>query len=117
MAQQTRTSTTRPQPRTRPATVPAQRQRTTKTKGSSGVRPFNMPFEQKNIVFILIGIGVVTLGYVIMGMSETMGFMALDVSPIVLLLGYLVVIPLGIMYGARRKKADTTVTVEEVPAA
>ena len=65
-----------------------------------------MPFESKNIMFILIGIGVVTLGYIIMGTSETMGFMALDVSPIVLLLGYLVVIPMGIMYGAHRKKVE-----------
>src|SRR5204863_532640 len=68
-------------------------------------RAFNMQFDRQNIMFILIGIGVVTLGYIIMGTSETMGFMALDVSPIILLLGYLVVIPLGIMYGAHRKKA------------
>ena len=94
----------------------AQRQRTTRTKTASSVRPFNMPFESKNIMFILIGIGVVTLGYVIMGMSETMGFMALSVSPVVLLLGYLVVIPLGIMYGAHRKKiivvTEETTTVQ-----
>lgn len=103
MAQPVRTTTPRQQQRAK-ASAPAQRQRTTRTKTASSVRPFNMPFESKNIMFILIGIGVVTLGYVIMGMSETMGFMALDVSPIVLLLGYLVVIPLGIMYGAHRKK-------------
>ncbi|MEI8135523.1 MAG: hypothetical protein WCH46_10710 [bacterium] len=75
-------------------------------KGASTVRPFNMPFESKNITFILIGIAIVTLGYVVMGMSETMGFMALNVSPIMLLLGYLVVIPMGIMYGAKRKKSE-----------
>src|SRR5258708_2257001 len=111
MAQPARTTAPRQQQRPR-ATTPAQRTRT--PKGSSGVRPFNMPFEQKNIVFILIGIGVITLGYIIMGTSETMGFMALDVSPVVLLLGYLVVIPMGIMYGAHRKKAQAI--VEETPA-
>ena len=115
MAQPTRTTATRPQQRPRSA-APAQRTRTARTpKGASGVRPFNMPFEQKNIIFILVGIGIVTLGYVIMGTSETMGFMALDVSPFVLLIGYLVVIPLGIMYGAHRKKAE--VQPEEAPAA
>ncbi|MDP4219585.1 MAG: hypothetical protein Q8916_07845 [Bacteroidota bacterium] len=104
--QQPRTAATRQQQRAK-ANSPAQRQRTPRSlKGASGVKPFNMPFERKNIVFILIGIGVVTLGYVIMGLSETMGFMALDVSPIVLLLGYLVVIPMGIMYGAHRKKVE-----------
>jgi hypothetical protein len=115
MAQPVRTTATRQQQRAK-ANAPAQRQRSAKTKGTSGARPFNMPFEQKNIVFILIGIGVVTLGYLIMGMSETMGFMALDVSPIVLLLGYLVVIPMGIMYGSRRKKVVEQAQIEEVSA-
>ena len=88
MAQPVRTSAPRQQQRPK-AAAPAQRQRAARTvKGASGVRPFNMPFESKNIMFILIGIGVVTLGYIIMGTSETMGFMALDVSPIVLLIGY-----------------------------
>ena len=113
MAQPTRTTGTRQQQRPR-ANAPAPRTRSTRTsQGASGVRPFNMPFEQKNIIFILIGIGVITLGYVIMGLSSTMGFVALDVSPIVLLLGYLVVIPVGIMYGAHRKKVQAV--VEETP--
>jgi hypothetical protein len=114
MAQPVRTQQTRQTQRPK-ATAPVQRQRATRTtKGASGVRPFNMPFESKNIMFILIGIGIVTLGYILMGISETMGFLALSVSPIVLLLGYLVVIPLGIMYGAHRKR--TEVIVEEAPA-
>src|SRR5438093_913421 len=108
MAQQARTTPNRPQQRsTRPSAQP-QRSRTARTtKGTTAVKPFNMPFESKNIMFILIGIGIVTLGYIIMATSETMGFMALDVSPIVLLIGYLVVIPLGIMYGAHRKRVET----------
>jgi hypothetical protein len=114
MAQQVRTAATRQQQRAK-ANAPAQRQRTGRAaKGASGVRPFNMPFEKKNITFILIGIGVVTLGYIMMAMSETMGFVALDVSPIVLLIGYLVIIPMGIMYGAHRK--TTEVKTEETPA-
>lgn len=113
--QQARTTATRQQQRAK-ANVSAGRQRSARaSKGVSGARPFNMPFESKNIIFILIGIGIVTLGYIIMGMSETMGFMALDVSPIVLLLGYLVVIPMGIMYGAHRKKVQAQ--AEEIPAA
>ena len=103
MAQPIRTTVPRQQQRAK-ANTTVTRQRTSRTvKGASGVRPFNMPFESKNIMFIVIGIGVVTLGYIIMGMSATMGFMALDVSPIILLIGYLLVIPMGIMYGAHRK--------------
>jgi hypothetical protein len=115
MAQPARTTAPRTQQRTRPNSTPQKSRSTRPAKTGSAVRPFNMPFEQKNIMFILIGIGIITLGYILMGTSETMGFMALDVSPIVLLIGYLVVIPMGIMYGAHRKKVQAR--TEEAPAA
>ncbi len=115
MAQPVRTPSRQQAQRPRSTQQPQQRQRPARaTKGSSAVHPFKMPFESKNMMYILIGIGVVTLGYLLMGMSETMGFMALDVSPIILLLGYLVVIPFGIMYGAHRRKV-VAVQTEETP--
>lgn len=75
-------------------------------------KPFAMPFGRKNITFILIGILVVALGYLLMYMSPTMSFMALTVSPIILLIGYCVIIPYGIMTGSpwRRKETATTPT-------
>src|SRR2546426_8159635 len=113
MAQPVRTPQQRQQQRPRPAQQ-SQRQRTARTGKAAGVvKPFNMPFESKNIMFILIGVAVVTLGYVLMATSDTMGVMAIDVSPVVLLIGYLVIIPLGIMYGAHRKKTEAP--AEEVP--
>jgi hypothetical protein len=112
MAQQVRTTATRQQQRAKATAAPTTRQRA--AKGTPSARPFNMPFEKKNIMFILIGIGVVTFGYIVMALSETMGFMAIDVSPILLLIGYLVVIPFGIMYGAHRKNSDAP--AEETPA-
>jgi hypothetical protein len=116
MAQPVRTPSRGPQQRPRSAQHPqARATRNVRTvKGSSAVHPFKMPFEQKNMMYILIGIGTITLGYILMGMSETMGFMALDVSPIILLLGYLAVIPFGIMYGAHRRKV-VEVQTEEAP--
>src|SRR5438445_5953077 len=104
MAQQVRTPQ-RQQQRPRPSQQPQQRQRSARAKSASQARPFNLPFERKNIMFILIGIAIVTLGYVIMATSDLMGVMAIDVSPVVLLIGYVVVIPLGIMLGAHKKNA------------
>ena len=66
-------------------------------------------------MFILIGMGIVTLGYIIMATSDVMGVMAVDISPIVLLIGYVVVIPLGIMLGAHKKNAQAA--MEETPIA
>ncbi|HYM21542.1 MAG TPA: hypothetical protein VEW28_11145 [Candidatus Kapabacteria bacterium] len=67
-------------------------------------KPFNMPFENKNVIYVLIGIGVITLGYILMGSGGALDFIPLNISPFVLVLGYLVVVPLGIMYGTKKKK-------------
>ncbi|HEY6172707.1 MAG TPA: hypothetical protein VIX80_10655 [Candidatus Kapabacteria bacterium] len=94
---------------------PQTRQRTTVSKSStkqSSVRPFQMPFESKNIMIILGGILFITLGYFLMSSDEVMGSMALNVSPIILLLGYLVVIPFGIMYGSKGAKRAENATPE-----
>lgn len=67
-----------------------------------------MPFDAKNITIILIGVAVIALGYVLMYISPTMSDMALTVSPILLVLGYCVIIPFGIMTGIRSKRASAT---------
>jgi hypothetical protein len=63
-----------------------------------------MPLESKNINIILIGVGVIGLGYLLMGSGDALSTVSLGISPWVLVLGYLVVVPFGIMYGARRMK-------------
>lgn len=93
---------------------PQTRQRSSATKNTktSSVRPFQMPFESKNVMIILGGILLITLGYFLMSSDEVMGTMALDVSPIILLIGYLVVIPFGIMYGSKGAKRAENATPE-----
>jgi hypothetical protein len=69
-----------------------------------------MPFDRKNIMIMLAGVAVIALGYLIMYMSPTMSDMALTVSPILLVLGYCIVVPFGIMAGIRRKPSATPVS-------
>ncbi len=83
-------------------------------KSATAVKPFNMPFDQKNIAIVLLGVAVVVVGYLVMYMSPTMSTMALTVSPIILLLGYCVIIPIGIMAGSKTFKKATT--LNETPA-
>ncbi|MBT4033876.1 MAG: DUF3098 domain-containing protein [Candidatus Marinimicrobia bacterium] len=54
-----------------------------------------------NYFLFIAGLIVIILGYVLMGTGELNSVQALTVSPIVLLIGYLVIIPVSIMY---RKK-------------
>ena len=73
-----------------------------------------MPFDAKNIRIILLGVVVIALGYLVMYMSPTMSSMALTVSPIILLLGYCVIVPLGIMAGSKTFRSAEPAT--EPPA-
>jgi hypothetical protein len=72
-----------------------------------------MPFESKNIKIIFGGIILITLGYFLMSSDDVMGSMALNVSPIILLIGYLVVIPFGIMYGSKGAKKAENATIQD----
>jgi len=85
----------------------------TKKKEGAPVKPFQLPFEAKNIRIILLGVLVIALGYLLMWMSPTMSDMALTVSPIILLIGYCVIIPMGILAGTSSTRRKTTITTTE----
>ncbi|MFI5202042.1 MAG: hypothetical protein ACHQNE_06620 [Candidatus Kapaibacterium sp.] len=81
-----------------------------KTKENLPVRPFQMPFDAKNMRIIFAGIATIVIGYLVMYFSPTMSTMALTVSPIILLLGYCVIVPIGIMAGIRGKRKNVPIT-------
>ncbi len=74
-----------------------------------------MPFDAKNIRIILLGVVIIALGYFLMYVSPVMSDMALTVSPIILLIGYCIVVPMGIMAGSKTFRSTAPAT--EPPAA
>jgi hypothetical protein len=99
--------------RTTPRPTPARSTTLTKKKEGAPVKPFQLPFEAKNIRIILLGVLVIALGYLLMWMSPTMSAMALTISPIILLIGYCVIIPMGILAGTSSTRRKTTITTTE----
>ena len=84
--------------------------------GAASGRAFHLPFEDKNITIILIGVAIIGLGYFLMSQGDVMGFMSLTLAPIVLCIGYLIVVPYGIMYGARefkKRNEEARLVIEE----
>jgi len=73
------------------------------SKGNKDTRHWlsELPFTRTNYFLFIAGLIVIVLGYVLMGTGELNSTQALSVSPVVLLIGYLVIIPVAIMY---RKK-------------
>ena len=69
-----------------------------------------LPFERENYIILGIGLVVIVLGYIALAGNTVEGFFQLTIAPVLLVLGYCVIIPIGIMY---RKKAKPP-TVQKV---
>ena len=59
---------------------------------------FQWPYKRKNYVLFGIGVFVIILGYLIMYLGEVNSFQSLTLSPILLLIGYLIIIPYAILH-------------------
>ena len=54
--------------------------------------------EKENYVFFIAGIISVVLGYIIMATGETYSFQSLSLAPILLFVGYIILIPFALIY-------------------
>ena len=61
------------------------------------------PLERENYIILGIGLLVIILGYIALSGNTVEGFSQLTVAPILLVLGYCVIIPVGIMYRKKEK--------------
>ncbi len=68
------------------------------------------PLNRENFIIIGVGVLVILLGYVAMMEGSVEGVLPLYVAPILLVLGYCVVIPLGILYKKSNPKSESAET-------
>lgn len=73
-----------------------------KTSAKSLPSPFNIYWEKTNYLLFAAGMGLIILGFYFMSLGAWDSSTSLVVSPILLFLGFVVVIPASILY---RKKA------------
>jgi len=74
--------------------VKSKKQQTSKF---SKKKEFSFPLEKENFMIIGLGIVLLIIGYVLMAQNSVDGFMPTVVAPLLLVAGYCVVIPYGIM--------------------
>ena len=75
-----------------------------------------LPLSKQNFLIIGIGLLVILGGYIAMLEGSVEGFMPLVVAPVLLVIGYCVVIPLGILYKkwpAKTEQADPKSPVKQ----
>lgn len=82
-------------------------------------REFSFPLEKENFMILGLGVALLIVGYILMSQNSVDGFLPTVVSPILLVLGYCVVIPYGIMKKPKSEMAEikTEVTTETETAA
>jgi hypothetical protein len=82
-------------------------------KGRKAIRETPLPLERQNFIILGIGLLVILLGYAAMYNAPVEGFLPLVVSPILLVLGYCVIIPIGILYRKRNAEPEQPVSTAE----
>ncbi len=71
-----------------------------KFRGSKKEKIF--PYTRENAVVLLVGLAVVVGGYVALSKGPWNSFWSLTLAPVLLVLGYCVIIPIGLMYQKKR---------------
>lgn len=66
-------------------------------------REAHLPLGKQNFLILGAGLIVILIGYLTMITGGVEGFLPLVVAPILLVAGYCVVIPIGILYRPRRR--------------
>ncbi|MFH0988816.1 MAG: hypothetical protein V1799_02235 [bacterium] len=62
-----------------------------------------LPFTTRNYQILALGLIVIVLGYLALGQEPWDSAMPLIVAPILLVLGYCIIIPFGILYRTKSK--------------
>lgn len=71
-----------------------------------------LPLGRQNFLIIGVGVSVIIVGYLALARGPIEGFLPLVLAPILLVLGYCVIIPLGILYRkSYLREANSTQTV------
>ncbi len=68
-----------------------------------------LPLNKTNYLIIAGGALLIIATYILLAANNTVyGFIPLDVVPILLFIGYIIIVPIGIMYRGKKSKMTTS---------
>ncbi|MBI5402615.1 MAG: DUF3098 domain-containing protein [Ignavibacteriae bacterium] len=76
------------------------------TKKAPPKAHIKIAFTKKNYMILGLGIAVIILGYILMAANSVDGFLPTTVAPILLVAGYCVIIPFGILFKDKEITAE-----------
>jgi uncharacterized membrane protein len=62
-----------------------------------------LPFSKRNWRFFFLGLGVILIGYIFLSIPPAQGVFSLTLAPILLVVGYCVIIPVAILLRGHRE--------------
>lgn len=68
----------------------------------------------KNYMIIGLGIALIILGYFFMSENSVDGFLPTTVAPVLLIIGYCIIVPVGILYKDKYNQDASTEEIKEV---
>ncbi len=75
-----------------------------KVKKESFKPRFHFPLNRTNLYILLLGIVVLAVGYIFMLIPDDPdAFLTRTLSPIILVIGYLIIIPIGLFYRGKQQ--------------
>lgn len=75
-----------------------------KFKGSGKKESTALPFKKQNYLLFTLGLLTIVLGYIFLSVGPWNSFWSLTLAPVLLVLGYCVIIPVAILYRKKEKE-------------
>jgi len=75
-----------------------------KTSKKKRVGEIALPFSKENYFLLLAGVFVIILGYILMELGGAYDSLSIVIAPIILVIGYCVIIPFAIFYRKKEKE-------------
>ena len=64
-------------------------------------------FGKTNYILFSVGVATLLMGYALMGLGSVNSFQSLTLAPILLFLGYVVIIPLALVYREKNPQSES----------
>ncbi len=73
----------------------------------TAVSPFNIYWDKKNYLFLFLGFILLFAGYYFMSINPWNSFPALNISPVILIIAYIVIFPASILFREKKNSGNS----------